>query len=83
MLNGGVQILTDKQSIFELENIAMMIVWIMIFCGGVIVLASIVPIMNVNSVGHIAGILYAILCIGASLYYLNKRILGRLKNEHG
>lgn len=79
MLNEGVLIMSDKESINKLENIVMIIIWVIIFCGGVILLASIIPTMNLNSVGHIAGILYAIMCVGASLYYLNKRILGGLK----
>jgi hypothetical protein len=79
MLNGGIQILSDKKLINKLENIVMIIIWIIIFCGGVFVLVLSLFILSINSVSFILGLLLGLSSIGASLYYLNKRILGGLK----
>lgn len=61
------------------KNIVMIVIWFMVFFGMVFFLVSMIPIMNF-SIFHIVGVLFAIFYIGASLYYLNKRIiLGGLK----
>jgi hypothetical protein len=60
-------------------NIAMIIMWLIIFFGMVILLVSMISTMSFNSVFSITGILFAICYMGIALYYLNKRILGGLK----
>jgi hypothetical protein len=61
------------------KNIVMIVIWFMVFFGMVFFLISMIPIMNFDSILHIFEVLFAIFYIGASLYYLNKRILGGLK----
>jgi len=60
-------------------NIAMIIIWLIIFFGMVILLVSMISTMTFNSAFSIAGILFAICYMSIALYYLNKRILGGLK----
>jgi hypothetical protein len=61
------------------KNIVMIVIWFMVFFGMVFFLISMIPIMNFNSILHIFWVSFAIFYIGASLYYLNNRILGGLK----
>jgi hypothetical protein len=71
----------SDNNIKNLENIIMIIIWFTIFCGGTILIAT--DVLSITNLGititHVIGFLFGFFCIGASLYYLNKRILGGLK----
>lgn len=60
------------------ENRIMIVIWFMVFCGGVFIIPASVGIMTVNN-NAILGLLFGVFCISTSLYYLNKRIRSVLK----
>lgn len=70
--------MSDKESINKLENIVMIVIWAIVFCGGLLLIINLC-LLTFNGLQSVLGLLFGLFYIGVSLYYLNKRILGGLK----